>query len=245
MKMLILAAGQGKRLRPLTDNIPKCMVRYKDKPIIDHIIETAKRCGIEEIAVVSGYKKNILEEYLKESNLKFYSNYQFDSSNMVTTLFCAKKFMDDDLIISYADIVYNDQVLEKLIKFDDNFGVIVDRKWKELWLKRMANPLDDAETLKIKNGQIVELGKKPKNYMDVEGQYIGLIKISKKIINEVIKFYENLDKNSIYNGQDFKKMYLTSFIQIAINNSFKIKPVFINGGWIEIDSPDDLLIEMV
>ena len=81
--------------------------------------------------------------------------------------------------------------------------------------------------------------------MDVEGQYIGLIKISKKIINEVIKFYENLDKNSIYNGQDFKKMYLTSFIQIAINNSFKIKPVFINGGWIEIDSPDDLLIEMV
>ena len=245
MKMLILAAGQGKRLRPLTDNIPKCMVRYKDKPIIDHIIETAKRCGIEEIAVVSGYKKNILEEYLKESNLKFYSNYQFDSSNMVTTLFCAKKFMDDDLIISYADIVYNDQVLEKLIKFDDNFGVIVDRKWKELWLKRMANPLDDAETLKIKNGQIVELVKKPKNYMDVEGQYIGLIKISKKIINEVIKFYENLDKNSIYNGQDFKKMYLTSFIQIAINNSFKIKPVFINGGWIEIDSPDDLLIEMV
>ncbi len=245
MKMLILAAGQGKRLRPLTNNIPKCMVRYKDKPIIDHIIETANRCGIEEIGVVSGYKKNILEEYLKESNLKFYSNYQFDSSNMVTTLFCAKKFMDDDLIISYADIVYDDKVLEKLIKFDDNFGVIVDRKWRELWLKRMDNPLDDAETLKIKNGKIADIGKKPKNYKEVEGQYIGLIKISKKIINEVIEFYENLDKNSIYDGQDFKKMYLTSFIQTAINNSFIIKPVFINGGWIEIDSPDDLLIEMI
>ena len=165
--MLILAAGQGKRLRPLTDNIPKCMVKYKNKPIIDHILKAAKCCGIEEIAIVTGYKKNVLEEYLKKTKISFYTNNKFDSTNMVNTLFCAKEFMNDDLIISYADIVYSDLILKKLIQFKDDFGIIVDRKWKELWLKRMFNPLDDAETLKIKNGNN-RAWEKPKNYMELK-----------------------------------------------------------------------------
>ena len=67
MKILILAAGQGKRLRPFTNDIPKCMVNYKNKPIIDYIISSAKSLGINDIAVVAGYKKNVLEKcYLKK-----------------------------------------------------------------------------------------------------------------------------------------------------------------------------------
>ena len=65
MKILILAAGQGKRLRPLTNDIPKCMVKYKNKPIIDYIINSAKNFGINDIAVVSGYKKNVLKKSIK------------------------------------------------------------------------------------------------------------------------------------------------------------------------------------
>jgi len=245
MKMLILAAGQGKRLRPFTDNIPKCMVKYKNKPIIDHILQAAKSCGIEEIAIVTGYKKNVLEEYLKKTKISFYTNKKFDSTNMVNTLFCAKEFMNDDLIISYADIVYSDLILKKLIQFKDDFGIIVDRKWKELWLKRMFNPLDDAETLKIKNGKIIELGKKPKNYMEIEGQYIGLIKISKRKLKSIFKIYNSLDRDIIYDGKNFQNMYMTSLIQILINNSLKVKPIYIDGGWVEIDSPNDLKIEII
>ena len=245
MKMIILAAGQGKRLRPLTDNIPKCMVKYKNKPIIDHILQAAKSCGIEEIAIVTGYKKNVLEEHLKKTKISFYTNKKFDSTNMVNTLFCAKEFMNDDLIISYADIVYSDLILKKLIQFKDDFGIIIDRKWKELWLKRMFNPLDDAETLKIKNGKIIELGKKPKNYMEIEGQYIGLIKVAKRKLKSIFKIYNSLDRDVIYDGKDFQNMYMTSLIQILINNSLKVKPIYIDGGWVEIDSPNDLKIEII
>ena len=209
MKILILAAGQGKRLRPLTNDIPKCMVKYKNKPIIDYIINSAKSFGINDIAVVSGYKKNVLKKYLKKSHFTFYSNDEYDSTNMVTTLFAAKEYMDDDLIISYSDIVYKKGIL------------------------------------KIKNGKIIELGKKPKNFYEIEGQYIGLIKISKKIISNVIEFYEKFDKKVLYDGLDYKNMYLTSFIQMMINNSFQVSPVFIDGGWVEIDTPEDLNLEMI
>jgi len=104
----------------------------------------------------------------------------------------------------------------------------------------MENPLDDAETLKLQNGNIIEIGKKACTYNDIEGQYIGLIKISKKILNKVIKYYDMLDRGASYDGKDFDNMYMTSFIQMIIDNLLNVKPTFINGGWIEIDSLDDL-----
>ena len=245
MKLLILAAGQGKRLMPLTENKPKCMVEYNGKAIIDYIIDTAKNYGIKDVAIISGYKGEVLERYLKEKKLIFYRNQKYSSTNMVSTLFCAKEFMDEDLIISYSDIVYKQDVLKKIIESKDDFSLIIDRKWKELWLKRMDNPLHDAETLKIRNGNIVEIGKKPRNYDDIQGQYVGLIKISKNIIEEVKQFYESLDKNIKYDGQNFENMYMTSFIQKIIDNLISVKPVFIDGGWVEIDSVNDLNVEMV
>ena len=104
----------------------------------------------------------------------------------------------------------------------------------------MENPLEDAETLKIANGNIIELGKKPQNYEDIDGQYIGLVKISKSIIRKVVKYYESLDKDTVYDGKDFKNMYMTSFIQMIIDNLVNVKPIYINGGWIEIDCIEDL-----
>jgi len=245
MKMIIVAAGQGTRLRPLTNEKPKCMVEYKNKPIIDYILETALDCNLHEIAIVDGYKKEILREYLKNYKITFFTNSKFDKSNMVATLFKASYFMDDNIIISYSDIVYKKEVLEKLIESEADVSVVVDRKWKELWSQRMSNPLDDAETLKVKNGKIIELGKKPKSYNDIEGQYIGLVKISKKVLNKVIKYYKNLDKSKLYDGKDFDNMYMTSFIQMIIDELVEVKPVFIDGGWIEIDSKHDLKVSII
>lgn len=241
MRSIILAAGQGTRLRPLTNNKPKCMVEFNGTPIIDHILNVMGKCGISDVAVVNGYKKNILEEYLSKTACRFFHNERFDQTNMVSTLFCAREFMDDDVIISYADIVYSKEVLDALIASKGEVNVVVDKSWKNLWDIRMDNPLDDVETLKIKDGNIVELGKKAKDYSEIEAQYIGLIKISKSAMLKVIEFYGNLNKNDIYDGKDFDNMYMTTLIQLIINNLMDVTPVFINGGWIEVDSVEDLL----
>jgi len=240
LKVIIVAAGQGTRLRPLTNSKPKCMVEYNNKPIINYILETVKKCNINDIAVVNGYKKEVLEEYLKNENVLFFTNENFDKTNMVSTLFSAKAYMDDDIIISYADIIYKKEVLEQLIKSTEDFSVIVDRDWKKLWSLRMENPLDDVETLKVVNNKIIELGKKPNSYSDIEGQYIGLIKISKSAIPKVIDFYLSLDKNKLYDGQSYENMYMTSLIQMIIDDLMDVQPIFINGGWIEVDSVEDL-----
>jgi len=245
MKIIILAGGQGSRLRPLTNNQPKCMVKYQDKPIIDYILNTVEECNIDKIAIVNGYKKDILEDYLKNKDIKFFTNKEFDKTNMVSTLFYAEDFMNDDIIISYADIIYKKEILEKLINSKYDFSVVVDKSWKELWLQRMENPLEDAETLKIKDNKIIELGKKPNSYEEIEGQYIGLIKISKNILPTIINFYKSLDKTKLYDGKDFDNMYMTSFIQLIIDKLIDVNPIFINGGWVEIDSVEDLKTKII
>lgn len=241
MKLIILAAGIGSRLRPLTDKKPKCMVEYQQKAIIDSILDTSKNCGLNDIAIVTGYQCETLRTYLKDEVLSFFHNDNYENTNMVSTLFCAQGFMNDDILISYADIIYDQEILRKLMNFEGDMGVVVDRGWRELWEKRMADPLTDAESLKIENNYIVELGKKTVSYDDIQGQYIGLIKISNKILKNVINFYKKLDRNILYDGNNYDNMYMTSFIQLLIdNNIVRVAPVLIEGGWIEIDEITDL-----
>ena len=110
----------------------------------------------------------------------------------------------------------------------------------------MENPLDDAETMKLdENKNIIELGKSPASYADIEGQYIGLIKISAKAIAQVVAFYNSLDKTKLYDGKDFNDMYMTSFLQMIIDNLMPVRAELINGGWIEIDCEDDMKCTMV
>ncbi len=241
MKSIILAAGQGNRLRPLTDTKPKCLVEYKGKPLIDYILEAHSACGIKDISIVKGYKADAL----KRRNTKEYINLNYSTTNMVSTLFCAEEELDGDVIISYSDIIYSQQVLENLIDSSHDFAVVVDQSWRALWEKRMANPLEDAETLKLSaEGTICELGKKAVSYEEIQGQYIGLFKISRKIVHKVRNFYHSLDKHQLYDGKSFNNMYMTSFIQQVIDQLTPVYPVFISGGWLEVDCVSDLQIEL-
>ena len=241
MKAIILAAGKGERMGFETNDKPKCMVSFNGRPIIDYILETLKACGIEDIIIVNGYKNNVLEAYLFDKNIRFITNTDFDSTNMVYTLFCAESEMNDDLLISYADIIYKKEVLQGLLNNDNEFVVTVDKNWKEIWRLRMNDPLKDAETMKIDDiGNIIELGKQPISYNQIEGQYIGLCKISNSVMGSIRKFYHKLDKTILYDGKDYYNMYMTSFIQLIIENLLPVRADIINGGWLEFDSEKDI-----
>jgi choline kinase len=240
MRIIILAAGQGTRLRPLTDDRPKCMVELDGKPLIEHQLDLFKKFNIADINVVTGY----LEEKINFNGVEKFYNPKFDSTNMVSTLFCASELFDgtDDVLISYGDIVYNDNVLSAISESSEKVNVVVDKNWREYWEARMDDPLRDVETLKIDgNGYIKELGKKPNSYDDIEGQYIGLIKIRKDVVKRVKNYYEDLDKDALYDNKDYGNMYMTSFLQMmADDNIMPLTPIYINNGWIEVDEPTDL-----
>ena len=239
MRVIILAAGQGKRLRPLTDDIPKCMVKIDNKPLISYQLELFNEFDIKDVNIVTGY----LEEKVNYSGIKKYFIPCFDKTNMVNTLFCAGELFDgcDDILISYGDIIYNGSVLETIVNARDKINVVIDKNWKEYWSARMDDPLSDAETLKInENGNIKEIGKKAKNYNEIEGQYIGLIKIRKDVVKVVRRYYEGLDRDVLYEGNGYNNMYMTCFLQMLADNLMPLTPVYIENGWMEVDTPSDL-----
>ena len=238
MKVIILAAGYGNRLRPYTNETPKCMVELAGKPILHHQIDILNAAGLKDILVVGGY----FIEKISGKDFKIIKNENYHCTNMVSSLFCAQEFMseEEDLLIAYSDIIYEERVLKSLINTNASLAISVDKNWMELWKARMDNPLDDAETFKVKDGKILELGKKPNDLEDIQGQYIGLIKVRADFIGEFCSTWRKLDRKATYDGKNFDNMYMTSFIQKFINSGTKVEAAFTNGGWLEIDTERDL-----
>ncbi len=237
MKAIFLAAGEGSRLRPLTETRPKCMVEYKGRPLLHWSLESVRANGVEDIVIIKGY----LPDKINVEGARCYVNADYASTNMVHTLFCAEDELAGDVLISYSDIIYTKEAIAPLLACDKDFAVLVDKNWRSLWERRMENPLEDAETLKLNpNGDIIEIGKKAESYDDIEGQYMGLIKISGSAISQVREFYHSLDSDGDYDGKNFRNMYMTSFIQRIADDLMPVRAVYSDGAWLEVDTLDDL-----
>ncbi|HDM8185458.1 TPA: phosphocholine cytidylyltransferase family protein [Vibrio harveyi] len=239
-KALILAAGQGTRLRPITNDRPKCLVPLMGKTLLDRQVEILNAEEIMDIHIATGYRADQIEALGFQTSF----NERFDQTNMVESLFSAIEFIrncKEDLILGYGDIVYQKDNLNKLLACDEEVALMIDKEWLALWSLRLENPLDDAETLVMDSGgYVTELGKKPESYERINGQYTGLIKIRADKIPSFIAFYENLERDVLYDGKDFNNMYMTSFIQMMIDSDWKVKAVMVKNGWLEVDSVDDL-----
>jgi choline kinase len=236
-KVILLVAGEGTRLRPYTLDRPKCMVEIDNVSLIDRQLEVLKSEKIENIHMICGYKA----EMLKRDGVKFMMNPRYYETNMVWTLFCAEKELEGEVIVSYGDIVYSKEILQSLLKSDADISVIIDKDWESYWRTRIDNPLDDAETLKLRNdGTISEIGQKPNSLNEIEGQYIGLMKFSSKGV-QLLKdtFNAALNSNSGLSGKSVEAAYLTDLLQTLIDNGEKITAVPIYGGWVEVDTIED------
>ena len=248
VRVVILCAGQGTRLRPLTDNVPKCMVKYKGRAIIDYLLSVYHHHGLHDITLVSGYKSH----ELKRPGVKYVHNELYASTNMVKSLFCVLSVEDKgsrhDLIVSYSDIIYTQEVLRQLLSSNGHGAdvmVVIDVDWLNLWQSRMEDPLADAETLRIgSDGFLEEIGRKPETYDDIEGQYIGLIKFTAKGVDSLKHFFLSIDPDGLYDGKTKDNMYMTTLLQLMIDSGMKIRPILINGGWTEIDCQDDLNVDI-
>ena len=107
------------------------------------------------------------------------------------------------------------------------------------WKLRMKKPMTDLETLKVdKRENVLEVGKKPKKKKDIQGQYIGLIKFSYKHFSHIKKLIKKFNKKY----KDYKKLYMTDFIQFLIENNIKVGTSYHHGNWQEFDKPNDFKI---
>jgi len=238
MKAIILAAGMGTRLKSLTKNKPKCLLGFYGVSLLSSQLANFFSLKVRKIIIICGYRFKLLKKF----NTQLVINKNYRTTNMLWSLFCAKNEFNESLIISYGDIAYSKENLKKILNSKGDICVAYDTKWKVYWSKRFKKPLKDLESFKIrKNNTIAEIGNKVNSFKEIDGQYIGLIKFSKKGIKKAQKVYFSiLNGNKKINNKKIKKAFITDFIQELINRGIEIKGVPIHGGWLEIDTPNDL-----
>lgn len=239
MKAIIIAAGMGNRLKPITNDRPKCLLEINGKTILDRQLETLRACGVNDISIIRGYKT----EMINLPGLKYYENTDYQNNNILNSLFYAEKEMDGELIVSYSDIIYEKNVLEELLKSEKDISLIVDEDWIGYYQGRTEHPIEEAENVIIQNGKIVQIGKHV-TAEEAHGEFIGTAKFS-KIGAEIFKREFQRVKNTYWGKpfqrtKTFEKAYLTDMFQELTDRGIELYPVMIKKHWWEIDTEQDL-----
>ena len=239
-KSLIVAAGLGSRLKKHTENLPKCMLDFNGKTLLQRQVQAYKDCGIKDITVIRGYKK----EKINYKNLNYINNDDFKNNNILNSIFYAEKIINGNIIISYSDILFESNVVKRLIQSDHDISVVVDIDWRGYYVGRKDHPLSEAENVIFdSNNQVLKIGKIGTQKEEVHGEFIGMIKLTnrgteifKENFHRVKKLYWN---KPFQRAVIFQKAYLTDMIQELVDIGVKVHCVIIERGWKEIDTVED------
>lgn len=220
MKAIILAAGRGKRLKPLTDSLPKTLVKVNGRTILERLVDNLTDCGIKDIIIVSGYlapKVNkVMERY---PNVSIIFNKDYDKTdNMYSLYLCREKCAGEDVIIMNGDLIVNKGILMNSINLPfSNMPIEMDPSIK------------DGQRVSIIENRIRSISKKLEN---AQGIAINIIRLSKE---DMITYFNNIEK--IVNEKRLNEWW-----EVALNETLHqiiVKPIETSGFWIEIDDMDD------
>jgi len=233
MKAIILAAGRGSRMQGLTDDRPKCLVELRGKTLLDWQLEALHGAGITEIGIVTGYKR----EQLADRGLHEFHNPRWAETNMVSSLECAGDWLRaGPCVVSYSDIFYESEAVTALVESKAKLAVTYDAHWRALWEKRFGDPLLDAETFRLNaDGTLAEIGNKPKTIAEIEGQYMGLLRLTPEGWREVMCIRSTLLPETC------DRMHMTGTLQKVIEaGRVSVAALPYHMGWGEVDSAEDL-----
>ncbi|MBK3732703.1 choline kinase [Azospirillum brasilense] len=237
MKAILLAAGRGSRLGTATDTHPKCYVSLHGRPLVRWQIEALTAAGIGEIAVVRGY----LADFWDRQELpvsRFFTNDRWQQTNMVASLACADDWLAAaPCVVSYTDIVYSPGSVRRLMAAPGDIAITYDPNWLSLWSRRFADPLDDAETFRVDaRGRLVEIGARPKSLAEVEGQYMGLLRLTPAGWRTVTDYLGGLP------AAEADRLDMTGLLSRLLSRGVEIQAVPIADPWCEVDQPSDLTV---
>ena len=240
VKSIIIAAGLGSRLKGYTEALPKCMLMFGDKTLLERQLEVYEGCGIKDISVVRGFKK----EKINYEGLNYYDNTDYHNNNILNSLFYAEEVINGNVIISYSDILFDTNVVSRLLESNADISIVVDIDWRGYYVDRKDHPIEEAEKVIFDaNNEVLKIGKVITSKQDVYGEFIGMLKLSPRGA-EIFKLHFNRAKKIFWDkpfqrSQIFQKAYITDLIQDMVDMGVSIHCVIIERGWKEIDTVED------
>ncbi len=241
MKAIIMGAGVGKRLYKYATGIPKGMLVFCGQPLMARQIACLKACGITDISILCGYAA----DKINFNGVKYYKCETYETTNMVESLTYAQREFDDDVLLCYADILYEKRLILQLCEEKGDYIVMADTAWQDYWKMRYGRIDYDIESFKIdRNGKITDIGKPCTDASQIDARYIGLLKMSADGLHRLINLYAGACErygDSVWDeiGRPPRKAFMTDILQALIDGGETVKPSLVKRGWVEFDTNED------
>ena len=248
---IIPAAGFEKQLLPLIEDKPKCLLDIKGKTILERAVAALNDSNIKEIALVRGYKK----EAISLPNIRYYDNDRFEETGELFSLFCAESEMKGRTIVLYGDIIFDNTILEKLLKSPADITLVVDLAWQDQQqrggppshinpdLVTLADPPGKSYLSRFVMGEeehrILKIGQHLA-HDEVHGEFIGMAMFSEKGTQTLVDCYrasqERYKTSGFHEAGSLSKASFTDMVQELIDRGHRVDAVPIFKGWMEVDS---------
>lgn len=193
-RAIILAAGSSTRLRPLTNNIPKTLLKVGRATILDIAISILHRFNIDDIIIVTGHAADTLEEHVYRNynnntiRFRFIRNDKLHLGN-IYSFYIAREYMDTDFILLNSDVLFHPKILEYLLSYDVSALAVDDHKMLG----------EEEMKVKVNESGIIKDISKGIPIKEADGEYIGVMKLTSKDANTIIKSITHLFNQGRYN----------------------------------------------
>jgi phosphoenolpyruvate phosphomutase len=251
---VIVAAGAGfeHELTSLIADRPKAMLDVKGKTILERQIQALNECQIKEIAVVRGYKKDMINL----SNLRYYDNDRFRETHNLASLFCAEAELHGRVLFLYGDILFDESILEKLLKSPADITLVVDHAWYDNYVNGIEHPVSRPELVttlsppqqrerflpEASGSRVLRIGRQiPK--AEAHAEFIGMAMFSEPGMEIFRRAYtearQKYGQGPFHEAPAFEQASFTDLIQELIEQGQRIACLDIYKGWMEVDTFED------
>ena len=232
-KAIILVAGLGSRLKPLTDEVPKCLTEVNGKAILEHSLSILEKDGIDETVVVVGYLGDTVIDKIghKYGNMEitYLWNEIYDETNTMYSAWLAREYLEQGALLIEGDTVFEEALIKRVLQTPQDKTFWVGDRFRREYLGSMS--ITDNKN-RIVDLKIVR--EELKEYKDNYYKSTGILKITPEYGKMFSKWLDD----------DVKKGNVQIYYDIVIEKHLKDDPIYvydITGGiWNEIDSLDDL-----
>jgi choline kinase len=230
VRALVLAAGRGARMVGFTEDRPKCLIELGGRTLLDRQVAALRSGGIDEVGVVAGWHA----EAFAGTGLPVFVNHRWATTTMAESLVAADEWLrDGPVLAAYGDIVYTAQTVRELLDCDADLAITYDPDWYALWRRRFADPLDDAETfVRTETGDLAVIGGRPDTVAEVQGQYIGLLRLTPKSWRSIRRARRD---------PEVRRLDMTGLLARLVR-TMHVATVPVRGPWCEFDHPTDLAV---
>jgi len=230
MKAVILAAGQGTRIRSVHGEHPKCLIEIDNSTILDHQLDALHKVGITDVAIVVGYEKEQIINHVMNRKLSnsqriyFIENPAFAITNNIYSLWLGLEWLrGDSFIVLNADVIFDADVLDIAVRSNALISMIVDPAWR-----------DETMKVVIHGDRVVQMSKKISRER-FSGTYIGITLFSKAI---QARFFEKM--NAVISAGRVNDFFNVA-VQELVDEGAHVGYTSTDGlAWAEIDDPTDL-----